>query len=214
VSTERPAEPYAVTCHACRAEFDATVADFCTCLTNERSLVCPHCSACFCKANHVYKKKFWENAPQSLWARKVGARSAATEIPPNPSPEEVTRPLVLVVEDEKDLQGLTTLALRDLGYCIVLARNGEEGLELTRRYRPDLVLSDALMPKLDGREMCRQIKDDPDLWSTKVVIMTALYTSPKYKIEALKTFRADDFLAKPLEVAALREVLAKHIGNA
>ena len=87
------------------------------------------------------------------------------------------RPLILVVDDEKDIQRVAVRVLESLGYGLVLAPNGEAGLEIARRYKPDLVLSDALMPKLDGREMCLRLKNDPETAGIKVVGKHALKNS-------------------------------------
>jgi CheY-like chemotaxis protein len=119
--------------------------------------------------------------------------------------------LVLLVDDEADIRRLTGLEVQALGYGLVVARNGQEGLELARRYRPDLVLSDALMPKLDGRDMCKQIKDDPELARTRVVVMTSLYTGVKYETRAHRNYGMDDYLVKPIQFKRLREVLEKHL---
>jgi CheY-like chemotaxis protein len=74
------------------------------------------------------------------------------------------------------------------------------------------VLTDALMPKLDGREMARQLKQDPETAKIKVVLMTALYKGIKYEHEARKAYRVDDYVTKPLDVEQLRAVLQKHLG--
>lgn len=87
-----------------------------------------------------------------------------------------------------------------------------DALELARRYRPQLVFTDALMPRLDGREMARRIKEDPDTAAAKVVVMTALYTNVKYRSEGFKVYKVDDYLAKPLGFEQLRAVLQKHLG--
>jgi DNA-binding response OmpR family regulator len=60
--------------------------------------------------------------------------------------------------------------------------------------------------------MARQIKEDPATAGAKVVIMTALYTSVKYRTEAFKSFKVDDYLAKPLDFNTLRSLLQKHLG--
>ena len=206
-----PDAGYPVSCHQCQGAFDAQTAESCQCLVGRRTVVCPHCGSCFCRAKPAYKQKFWERAPQSMWDRALAERKALVQPPPNPAPDKVVRPLVLVVDDEKDIQQMTAIAIADLGYGVVLARDGKEGLELARRYRPDLILTDAFMPKLDGREMCRQIKENPLLASIPVVVMTAVYTSARYRSEAFKEFRADDYLSKPLDFPQLRSVLHKHI---
>jgi len=179
---------------------------------SERTLVCPHCLKCFCTAPAAYKSRFWSSAPRALWDVKFKEHHEDSARAPNPEPDQVTRPLVLVVDDEKDILRVATRVVESLGYGLILAGHGEEGLELARRYRPDLVLTDALMPRLDGREMGRRIKEDPAGASTKVVVMTALYTNMKYRTEGFKSYKVDDYLPKPLSFDDLRAVLQKHLG--
>ena len=213
MSLDIVSESYPVACHSCKAQFDAVTAEFCDCLSVERSLRCPHCGHCFCKASLDYKQRFWTAAPQTLWDRKAAERKAERtfEAEPNLAPDAVKRPLVLIVDDEREVQRMAIRAVDHLGYGRVLARDGAEGYELAKLYRPDLVLSDALMPKLDGRQLSLKIKQDPELRGMKVVIMTSLYTNPKYKVEGLTAFRADEFLAKPLEFEKLKAVLEKYL---
>ena len=206
-------DSHLVTCHTCRAEFDAREAGWCSCLHKERTLVCPHCLNCFCQAPFAYKKKFWAEAPQSLWDRKLKEHGQA-RLFENPPPEEVRRPLVLLVDDEPEIREVAIRVIELLGYGLVVARDGEEGLEAAARYQPELVLTDAMMPKLDGREMGLRIKQDPRTAGTKVVVMTSLYKDPRYKHEAFKTFQADEYLTKPLSASGLRAVLEKHLGYA
>lgn len=204
-------DSYVVTCHKCRLPFDALQASWCSCLVTDRTFVCPSCGACFCKAAPAFKQKFWSGAPKALWDRKLEEKREEFQPPPNPTPANATRPLVLLVDDEKDILRVATRVIEGLGYGMILARNGAEGLELARVYKPDLVLTDALMPKLDGREMGRQIKEHPDTAHIKVVVMTALYTSLRYQQEAYRAFRVDGYLTKPLDVEQLRETLEKHL---
>jgi two-component system, OmpR family, alkaline phosphatase synthesis response regulator PhoP len=204
---------YEVACHRCQGAFDALQAAWCSCLVTERSLVCPKCRACFCQAPAPYKNGFWSRAPRSLWDRKFAEHRSDFVPQPNPEPADVVRPLVLVVDDEKDILRVATLTIEALGYGVVHAGNGEEGLALVRKYRPDLVLADALMPRLDGRDMCRLIRDDPDVFATPVVVMTSLYTAVKYQTEGYTQFRVTDYLAKPLDTDRLRALLQKHLGG-
>lgn len=207
-----PAETYIVACHSCRSSFDALDTTWCSCLASERSRVCPSCLECFCKAPPAYKLAFWRAAPRSLWDSKLEEHQQAFELPTNPEPSAAPRPLVLLVDDEKDIQRVASRAIVGLGYGLVVARNGQEGLELAKLYKPDLVLSDALMPQMDGREMCRRIKEDADTRHAKTVVMTALYTAVKYRTEAHRAYRVDDYLTKPLEFGLLRDMLQKHLG--
>jgi CheY-like chemotaxis protein len=204
---------YRVNCHACRAPYDAFVAAWCSCLVTQRSLACPWCGACFCKAPAAYRQTFWSGAPKPLWDRNFEEHHCEFVPPPRPEPGDVRRPLVLVVDDERGILRVASRAIEGLGYAVVVGRTGSEGLELARRYRPELVLTDALMPQIDGREMCRRIKEDPATAGLKVVVMTALYVKPSYRSEGIRYYRADDYLTKPLALGELRALLQKHLSG-
>jgi len=203
---------YSVACYNCKMSFDGMESGWCSCLVSERSLVCPSCLQCFCKAPVAYKSRFWSGAPKELWDRKFAEHHEQFTPQLNPEPADVARPLVLVVDDEPDIQRVASRVIESLGYGLVLARDGEQGLELAKRYKPDLVITDALMPRLDGREMGRRIKDDPETKGAKVVVMTALYTNVRYKNEGLKAYKVDDYLAKPITFDDLRKLLTKYLG--
>jgi CheY-like chemotaxis protein len=203
---------YDVVCHSCGRTFDAAKAKWCSCLGQERSFVCPYCHNCFCKAPLPYRQKFWRDAPQPVWDRKLQEAQAEFTPPPRPDPASVDRPLVLVVDDERDIQRVSTRVLEGLGYGVIIARNGPEGLELAAEYMPELILVDALMPKMDGREMCRQVKTNPKTAKIKVVVMTAFYKDAKYRTEGMRVYHADDYLAKPLDLAQMQALLRKHLG--
>lgn len=187
-------------------------AGWCSCLHKERTLTCPHCLQCFCESPFTYKKKFWAEAPQALWDRKLEEHRAGDAPFLNAPPEAVIRPLVLLVDDEAEIRAVAFRVIEMLGYGLVVARDGEEGLRLASIYRPQLVLTDAMMPKLDGREMARRIKTDTNLSGAKVVVMTSLYKDARYKYEALKDFGVDEYLTKPLAVDKLRALLERHLG--
>jgi len=187
-------------------------ADWCSCPVTERTFVCTRCSTCFCKAPASYKGRFWSAAPRPVWDRKFNEHNGDFTPPPNPEPEEATRPLVLVVDDEKDVLRVATRVIESLGYGLLVARDGEEALDLAHRYRPELVLTDAILPRLDGREMGRRIKEDPEGAATKVVVMTALYTDMKFRVEGYKSYKVDDYLPKPLAFEELHALLQKHLG--
>lgn len=203
---------YEVACYSCRASFSAVDADWCSCLAKERTLVCTNCLACFCKAPPSYKEKFWVEAPPRLFERKTAeARRGQSRLPENPARENVTRPLVLAVEDDEEIQAIVQRVCTNLGYGFIWATNGQDGLDLARAYRPNLILSDAFMPKLDGREMCRILKESNELPETRMVVMTGLYTDTKYRSEAVKRFHVDDYVAKPVAITELINILQKHL---
>ena len=204
-------DTYAVTCFSCRAAFDAVDADWCSCLAKERSLVCTNCLSCFCKAPPAYKEKFWVQAPPRLFERKTSeARRQQAALPVNPDAAEVKRPLVLTVEDDEEIQAIVARVCSNLGYGFIYATNGQDGLDVARAYRPNMILSDAFMPKLDGREMCRILKESAE-FDCKMVVMTGLYTDTKYRSEALKRFHVDDYISKPVAITDLVNLLQKHL---
>ena len=207
-------DEYEVQCFTCRAGFNAVDSDWCSCLTKERTLVCTNCLACFCKAPPAYKEKFWVEAPARLFERKSEEAKKSGALAANPAMGEVKRPLVLTVEDDEEIQAIVQRVCANLGYGFIYATNGQDGLDVAREYRPNLILSDAFMPKLDGREMCRTLKDDPAFADTRMVVMTGLYTDTKYRSEALKRFRVDDYIAKPVAITDLINLLQKHIEGA
>jgi signal transduction histidine kinase/DNA-binding response OmpR family regulator len=113
---------------------------------------------------------------------------------------------VLVVDDNAEIRAFVRqhLATR---YRVLEAVNGEEGLELARRQLPDLVLSDVMMPVMDGYALCRALKSDPETDFLPVILLTAR-ADAEDRLTGL-TERAADYLTKPFDV---RELLAR-IGN-
>ena len=134
------------------------------------------------------------------------------ETKPPADADELARPLILVVEDDSRVRRATAEAITELGYGYLGASDGLEGLELARRYSPDVILTDALMPRLDGREMCRALKEDSATAHIKCVVVTGLYTRMRYKTEAISSFHADDYVHKPIDFNQLRKLLQKHAG--
>jgi CheY-like chemotaxis protein len=205
-------ENYEITCYSCRVPYDAVDADWCSCLAKERSLVCTNCLSCFCKAPPSYKEKFWVEAPPRLFERKTAeGRRQDGSLAINPPKDQVTRPLVLAVEDDEEIQAIVQRVCANLGYGFIWANNGQDGLDIAREYRPNMILSDAFMPKLDGREMCRILKEEPIGADIRMVVMTGLYTDTKYRSEAVKRFHVDDYIAKPVSITDLINLLQKHL---
>ncbi len=81
---------------------------------------------------------------------------------------------VLVIDDDFFLQSMLNLALKDAGYNVVMAEDGEVGLDKIVHVNPDMVISDIMMPNMDGVEMFRQIKERLQDRGIPVVVMTAL----------------------------------------
>lgn len=110
----------------------------------------------------------------------------------------------VVVDDDHFSRELCKRNLLKAGYNVIDAEDGETGLEAIRKHRPPLVISDWVMPGIDGVELCRQVKDDPDLADTHFIILTAKDETEDL-VDALDA-GADDFLPKPWNP---RELLAR-----
>ncbi len=109
---------------------------------------------------------------------------------------------VLIIEDDPLFRLVLTKALKNQGYDVTVATNGEEGLEQAQILRPGLILCDWMMPRMDGLEVCRRIKANPDLTTTFFVLLTAR-EGVEDRVQGLDN-GADDFLSKPIEVNELR----------
>src|SRR6185437_6171999 len=87
-------------------------------------------------------------------------------------------------------------------YRIIYARDGAEGMEATLRERPDLIISDVMMPHVDGQEFCRRVRENPETVATPFVLLTAR-AELSLKIDGLNC-GADDYLTKPFEEKELK----------
>ena len=118
----------------------------------------------------------------------------------------IRRPTILVIDDDRTVHKLVERALHDFSGTLFHAYDGVEGLRIAGELRPELVLTDALLPKLDGREVALRLKSDPATRAIKVVVMTALYKGSRYRIEAINSFGVDEYLEKPVAPAHLRKL--------
>ena len=118
---------------------------------------------------------------------------------------------VLVIDDDPHIRRIIQLKLKKAGYHVLMARNGEEGLELIRSERPDAVVTDINMPKLDGRTLCRmtdQLKAERPFLT---VVMTARISSDEREWVAELT--DTQFLEKPFSPARLLATINHYFEN-
>jgi DNA-binding response OmpR family regulator len=118
---------------------------------------------------------------------------------------------VVIAEDEPDIRDLIRFTLQFAGYEVFAGNNGEEGYELTKREKPDIVLMDVRMPKMTGYEACRKIKADPELKGIPVIFLSA--KGQEAEIQSGLDAGADEYLLKPFApdqlTERIREILAK-----
>jgi adenylate cyclase len=108
---------------------------------------------------------------------------------------------ILVVEDDAITSDFLSRYLSAVGYHVLRAQSGEEGLRRVHQERPDLILLDIMMPGIDGFEVCRQIRADKQVAHIPILVITALAAMDE-RIKALEV-GADDFLTKPFNVYEL-----------
>nr|WP_314238238.1 ABC transporter substrate binding protein [Capnocytophaga leadbetteri] len=120
------------------------------------------------------------------------------------------KPLILIVEDNPDMRRFIHYILSD-DYNIIEAENGEEGFEVAKKYLPDVVVSDVLMPKVDGFDLCQLLKTNVSTNHIPVILLTA-YAMDEQKQVGFES-GADAYIAKPFNIKLLRTRVRKLIEN-
>jgi len=117
---------------------------------------------------------------------------------------------ILVIDDDATTREILRAVLEPHGYEVIVAADGISGVAAAFSEKPDLVITDGLLPKLHGFRVCKTIKefDSPP----KVILLTGLYTKPTYKWEVKNEFLADDLLTKPADAVTLLACVEKHLG--
>jgi two-component system alkaline phosphatase synthesis response regulator PhoP len=113
----------------------------------------------------------------------------------------MSKPRILIIEDEKDIVRLLKYNLDKQGFDVQSAHDGETGLSMARKDKPDLILLDLMLPKMDGIEVCRTLRQD-----SKVPII--ILTAKKEEVDRILGLElgADDYVTKPFSV---RELMAR-----
>jgi len=105
---------------------------------------------------------------------------------------------ILIVEDVPNVLELLEVTLRFKGYAVITARNGEEALQAISQQRPVLIISDILMPKMDGYALVQKLRLNPETSAIPVVFLSATYVTPEDKDFAL-SLGAARFMEKPID---------------
>jgi len=123
-----------------------------------------------------------------------------------------TNELILVVDDSPETVGLLNEALEQAGMTSLVALEGSQAINIASRMMPDLILLDAVMPNMDGFEVCEKLKSDPELKNTPVIFMTGL----KDTEHVVKGFEAGgvDYITKPINTQELIARMRVHLANA
>lgn len=108
---------------------------------------------------------------------------------------------VLVVDDEEPILELLKYNLEKEGYHVKTASDGQMAVDVAKKFQPDLILLDIMMPRMDGVEACRQLRTNPDLQNAYIVFLTA--RAEEYSEVAAFDVGADDYILKPIKPRAL-----------
>ena len=118
---------------------------------------------------------------------------------------------ILVIDDEIDLVEMISIRLEANGYEVFAACDGQEGLDKARRLKPDLVLLDILMPKLDGFKVCQSLKKDPFTKNIPVIMLTAKDRADD--IKQAKLIGANGYIIKPFDADTLLFDIKEQLGK-
>ncbi len=108
---------------------------------------------------------------------------------------------VLIVDDEPEMVELIALILAASGVDLLTAHDGQRALEIAREERPHLVITDVMMPRLDGRQLCIELKSDPETCGAHVVLMSAM------RCLSADGCRADARIPKPFDIEQVQETV-------
>ena len=108
---------------------------------------------------------------------------------------------ILIVDDDEDILDLLNYNLTKEGYKVMRAKDGIEAVDVAKKQLPEMIIMDIMMPRMDGVEACRQIRQVPELFKTHIIFLTARIE--EYSEVAAFDSGADDFLSKPIKPRAL-----------
>lgn len=120
---------------------------------------------------------------------------------------------ILIVEDNQDQMDLLCYQLRQAGYTVLTAQDGQEGLEKARKEKPDLILTDLMLPQLNGYEICALLKQDLQYQKIRIIVLSATKVE-WHDAKVAKECGADAYILKtvgPQQIlTTIQQVLADH----
>lgn len=138
-------------------------------------------------------------APKKEEKTRISTPASLPE--PAPAPSNEDRPTLLIVEDNPDLRRFIRMEVADQFHTLEAA-NGEEGLQMAKEHIPDLIITDLMMPKMDGTQLCKQVKTELATSHIPLIMLTAR-ASDQSRITGLEA-GADDYLTKPFNSRELQ----------
>jgi CheY-like chemotaxis protein len=128
---------------------------------------------------------------------------------PSQQPGARQRPLILVVDDEPDILFVMKKRMQLSGYDVATASDGEMALERIREFRPDLVMLDLKMPRLNGYQVCKAVRADPDLSRTLILVCSGSNSLGLSLENHCLLIGADGYVRKPYDVKKLLQEISR-----
>ncbi len=116
---------------------------------------------------------------------------------------------ILIIDNDASLVAFLALVFEDQGYTVYTANDGTEGIELARQHRPAVVLSDMMMGRMHGSDVLVELRADPALRDTVVVIMSA--KAYRSDIDRARALGATDYVVKPFRAEELLQLVEGHL---
>lgn len=123
---------------------------------------------------------------------------------------------ILIVDDDPDFVAATKKVLESKPYEVLVAYDGDEGLQRTREEKPDLIILDIIMPREDGFKVCEEIKGDPQLAEIPVIILTSLsqkWGETTFSVTQGLALEAEDYIDKPVAPPELLKRLEERLSE-
>jgi DNA-binding response OmpR family regulator len=121
------------------------------------------------------------------------------------------QPIVLAADDDEDILELIAFRLEHSGYTVLQAHDGQEALDLARTSRPDLAVLDVMMPKIDGFEVTRRLREDDSTTRIPIILLTA--RTQEADVQRGFDAGADDYIRKPFSPQELRARVQAILGR-
>ena len=121
------------------------------------------------------------------------------------------RPSVLVVDDEPNIVVSLEFLMKEAGYDVRVAHNGDEGLRAIEDRAPDVVLLDVMMPKRNGYDLCQTIRANPEWRDVRIIMLTA--KGRDIEREKGLALGADDYITKPFSTREVMERVKRYLGD-
>ena len=118
---------------------------------------------------------------------------------------------ILMVEDEADIREAVRSSLKARGYWVILAADGEDGLRKIKSEKPDLVLLDIMMPKVDGWQVLKAIRNDADAATRDLPVLMLTANRTTSSLVESQSQRASDYIMKPFDIDKLMRFINRYI---